>query len=196
MSHRLWERGLRPENGLQAVIRDGCGELGEAIAWVYGSTVLEQRCIFHKLRNVADKCREELKGETNKETRKQFMEQASAIYQAESALEARQRLTAFAELWRARTPKAVATLERDFEQTIASYALDGVARELIRTTSLLERTNREVRRKFRQVCCFGSSRGAEVAIYLQVKRLNARWSKQTWWETSHSLYFAFLNLNP
>jgi hypothetical protein len=24
--HRLWERGLRPEKGLQAVIRDGCGE--------------------------------------------------------------------------------------------------------------------------------------------------------------------------
>ncbi|TME03599.1 MAG: hypothetical protein E6I80_19250 [Chloroflexi bacterium] len=24
--HRLWKRGLRPEKGLQAVIRDGCGE--------------------------------------------------------------------------------------------------------------------------------------------------------------------------
>ena len=174
--HRLWERGLRPENGLQAV--------------------LEQRCIFHKLRNVADKCREELKGDANKETRKQLMEQASVIYQAESAEEARQRLTAFAEQWRARTHKAVATLERDFEQTIAFYTLDGVARELIRTTSLLERTNRELRRKFRQVCCFGSLTGAEVAIYLQVKRLNARWSKQTWWDTAHSLYFAFLNPNP
>jgi len=194
--HRLWERGLRPETGLQAVIRDGCGELGEAIAWVYGSTVLEQRCIFHKLRNVADKCREELKGEANKETRKQLIEQASAIYQAESAQEARQRLAAFADSWRTRTPKAVATLERDFEQTIAYYALDGVARELIRTTSLLERTNRELRRKFRQVCGFGSPTGAEVAIYLQVTRLNARWSKQSWWETSHSLYFDFLNLNP
>ncbi len=70
---------------------------------MYGTTVLEQRCIFHKLRNVADKCREELKGETNKETRKQLMEQASAIYQAESPEEAQQRLTAFAQQWRART---------------------------------------------------------------------------------------------
>ena len=118
MSHRLWERGVRPETGLQAV----CGELGEAIAWVYGSTVIEQRCIFHKLRNVADKCREELKGETNKETRKLLMEQASAIYQAESAEEARQRLATFANTWRARTPKTVATLERDFEQTIAYWS--------------------------------------------------------------------------
>ena len=96
----------------------------------------------------------------------------------------------------ANPPSAVATLERDFEQTIAYYALNGVARELIRTTSLLERTNRELRRKFRQVGCFGSSTGAEVAIYIQVKRLNAHWSKQTWWDTARSLYFEFLNLDP
>jgi putative transposase len=194
--HRLWERGLRPETGLQAVIRDGCGELGEAIAWVYGSTMIEQRCMFHKLRNVADKCREELRGEAHKETRKQLMEQASAVYQAGSDEEARGQLAVFAQTWRARTPKAVATFERDFEQTIAYYALEGVARELIRTTSLLERTNRELRRKFRQVCCFGSLKGAEVAISLQVRRLNARWSKQSWWAISHDLYFDFLNLNP
>lgn len=194
--NRLWERGVRPEKGLQAVIRDGCGELGEAVAWVYGSTVVEQRCIFHKLRNVADKSREELKGETSKETRKHLVEQASAIYQADSAAQARTRLAAFAQTWRAQPPKTVATLERDFEQTIAYYALDGVARELIGTTSLLERANRELRRKLRQVCCFGSPKGAGVAIYLQVQRLNARWSKQTWWETSHALYYVFLNLNP
>jgi putative transposase len=163
---------------------------------VYGTTVIEQRCIFHKLRNVADKGREELKGKEKKQERKLLLEQASVIYQAESAQEARERLAAFADSWRARTPKAVATFERDFEQTIAYYRLDGVARELIRTTSLLERTNRELRRKFRQACCFGSPTVVEVAIYLQVKRLNARWSKQTWWEISLSLYFDFLNLNP
>jgi transposase-like protein len=163
---------------------------------VYGSTVLEQRCIFHKLRNVADKSREDLKGEANKETRKQLLEQASVISQADSAADARARLAAFAQTWQAWAPKTVATLTRDFEQTIAYYALAGVTHELIRTTSLLERTNREVRRKFRQACSFGSLKGAEVAIYLQVKRLNARWAKKTWWETSLSLYFDFLSLNP
>jgi Transposase, Mutator family len=56
--NRLWERGVRPEQGLQMVVRDGSGGLGEALAFVYGSTVLEQRCLFHKLRNVADKARE------------------------------------------------------------------------------------------------------------------------------------------
>jgi transposase-like protein len=87
-------------------------------------------------------------------------------------------------------------LHRDFEQTIAYFQLEGVTRELVRTTSLLERTNRELRRKFRQACCFGSPKGAEVAIFLQVKRLNARWSKKTWWETSQLLFFDFLTLHP
>ncbi len=190
---RLWDRGVRPEKGLQAVIRDGNGELGKALALVYGTTVVEQRCIFHKLDNVADKCREELKGKEKKEERKRLLDQARAIYQAESASEARTRLGAFADRWRARTPKTVATLERDFEQTIAYYALEGVARDCIRTTSLLERTKRELRRKFRQVCCFGSPQGARVAIYLQVRRLNACWSKQGWWETSRSIWTSSLS---
>ena len=91
---------------------------------------------------------------------------------------------------------SVATLERDFEQTIANSRLPQLAREWVRTTSLLERTNRQLRRKFRQVGSFGSEIGAEIAIYVQVKRLNARWSKQAWWDTSLALYFDFRNLNP
>jgi putative transposase len=188
---RLWERGGRPEAGLQAVIRDGKGELGAAVAQVYGTRVIEQRCVFHKLRNVADKAREDLSGETHREQREQLLEQASAIYQAETPAQACERLYAFAGTWGEQAPKAVATLQRDFEQTIAFYRLSGIARQLVRTTSLLERTNRELRRKFRQACCFSSRRGAEVAIYLQVHRLHARWTKSSWPQTARSLSLAF-----
>ena len=52
---RLWEHGCCPEQGLQLVVRDGSGGLGEALALVYGTTVPEQRCIFHKLQNVSRK---------------------------------------------------------------------------------------------------------------------------------------------
>ncbi len=194
--NRLWERGVRPERGLQMVVRDGSGGLGEALALVYGSTVLEQRCLFHKLRNVADKARSELKGQEKREERQQLLEQASAIYQAESAAQAYQRLAKWAQDWRERAPKAVATLERDFEQTLVYYSLESVAREWIRTTSLLERTNRQLRQKFRQAVTFGSRKGAEVALYLQVQRLHAHWTEESWWEVSHSLYFDLWNLNP
>ena len=60
--NRLWKRGVQPETGLKLVVRDGSGGLGEALALVYGTRVLDQRCIFHKLRNVADKARSEQKG--------------------------------------------------------------------------------------------------------------------------------------
>src|SRR5437588_10648995 len=105
--NRLWERGVRPEKGLQMVVRDGGGGLGGALALVYGSSVLDQRCLFHKLRNVADKCREDLKGEAKKEQRKQLLEQATEIYQAESAFQAYLRVIVWATTWReqARHPR-------------------------------------------------------------------------------------------
>jgi hypothetical protein len=59
--------GVRPEAGLQAVIRDGKGELGAAVAQVYGTRVIEQSCVFHKLRNVADKAREDWHPERHSE---------------------------------------------------------------------------------------------------------------------------------
>ena len=168
---------MRPEAGLEAVRRSGKGELGAAVAQVYGTRVIEQRCIFHKLRNVADKAREDRGFETHREAREQLLEQASVIYQAQTAAQARERLNAFASTWQEQAPKAVATLERDFEQTIAFYRLAGIARELVR--------------KFRQACCFSSRRGAEVAIYLQVQRLHARWTKSSWPQTARSLSLAF-----
>jgi transposase-like protein len=77
--HRLWERGVKLETGLQAIVRDGTEGLEQALDYVYGSGLLQQRCIFHKLRNVSDKCI----GLT-REDKKQFLEQARTVYQAET----------------------------------------------------------------------------------------------------------------
>ncbi len=65
-------------------------------------------------------------------------------------------------------------MEKGFEDTLVYDELESVTREWIRTTSLLERTNRELRRKVRQAVTFGSQTGAEVAVSLQVQRLHAR----------------------
>jgi putative transposase len=190
---RLWEHGCCPEKGLRLVVRDGSGGLGEALALVYGTMVPEQRCIFHKLQNVSKKGRSELKGQ---EQRKRLMEQAAAIYQADTATEAQARLACWAAQWREQAPQSVATLERDFAQTLVFYGITGMDLAWIRTTSLLERTNRELRRKFRQVVTFGSLQGAEATIYLQIRRLHAHWQGDTWWQTSQEVFFDLWNLNP
>ena len=57
--NRLFQRGVQAEKGLKMIVRDGCGGLEEAVAQVYGPCVLDQRCVFHKLHNVASKVRSE-----------------------------------------------------------------------------------------------------------------------------------------
>lgn len=186
---RLLERGVGAEQGLKMIVRDGCGGLGKALLNVYGNSILDQRCIFHKLKNVADKASTALKGKDHRQAKKKLMEQAAHIYEAEHAEMARQRLRDWAQQWRPHAPEAVATLERDFEDTLVYYQVDTVTREWRRTTSLLERTNRELRRKFRQAVTFGSALGVNVAVFLQVQRLHACWTDGSWWQVSHDLYF-------
>jgi hypothetical protein len=194
--NRLEQRGVSPETGLKMVVRDGGGGLKQAIELVYGSKVIDQRCIFHKLQNVTKECRKELKGEENKEKRKQLMQEASLIYDAESAEKARETLNTWASSWREQAPEAVATLERDFEDTIAYYQIEGFAREFIRSTSLLERVNRQLRRKICQALSFASHTGADVALYLQIQRLHTQWANESWWDASHDLPFGLGDLNP
>ncbi len=67
------------------------------------------------------KCRKELKGKENRDLRKQLMEQAAAVYHAENASEGRQLLAQWAKQWRGQAPQSVATLERDFAQTLVFY---------------------------------------------------------------------------
>jgi putative transposase len=184
---RLVERGAKADNGLKAIIRDGCGGLGRAVELVYAQSVVDQRCIFHKLKNVRDKCRTELKGDDHQEQRRQLMQEARAVYHAESAEQAKERLAVWSAKWGELAPESVATFERDFETTIMYYQLEGVVLEWVRSTSLLERVNRQLRRKFRQALSFGSNVGAEVALYLQVQRLHAQWKHTSWWQTSHAL---------
>jgi putative transposase len=185
---RLWERGARAENGVQVLVRDGGSGLGEAISYVYGASVADQRCIFHKLKNVSDACSPELSAETKKE----LMGQAKGIYEAKSAEDTRRLLAKWSEKWQMVAPKAVASLGRDFEATLSYYGLEEAVAKLARTTSLLERTNRELRRKFRQVGVWGSEKGTAAGVFLQVARLNSWWAKESWWETSQNLFFALL----
>lgn len=194
--NRLWMRGVSAEQGLKMLVRDGCGGLGEAVALVYGNSILDQRCIFHKLKNVGEKVRHELKGKEHQETRKTLLEQAALIYRAPDVATAHHQLGEWSHQWRLQAPEAVAALERDFEHTLVFYQLDAVAQEWMRTTSLLERTNRELRRKFRQAVTFGSVIGAHAALYLQVQRLHACWTKANWWDVSHALYFSLADLYP
>jgi hypothetical protein len=87
----------------------------------------------------------------------------------------RARQARLADHWREHAPESVATVQRDGTHTLVLDKRTGLDLTWRRTTSLLERTTRDVRCTGRQVVTFASAQGAEAAIYLHVRRLHSRW---------------------
>jgi transposase-like protein len=168
----LWEAGLTPENGLKMLVSDGGLGFEAAYQNVYWS-VWRQRCVFHKLKNVARDLK--FSSETDRPARKEFstdfLRAAARIWQAENKAQATHLFNAFCNTWQEQQPKAIKTLQRDFAATLTFYdALEyaealGQAwpAHLLRTTSPLERLFREFRRRFRQAVLFYSTTGAQAA---------------------------------
>jgi len=169
---RLWESGLTPENGLKMVVSDGGTGFEAAYQNMYWF-VLRQRCVFHKLKNLARalKLAQDLDPQAKKKFSTDFLRSAAHIWQAENKNQALHLYQAFCEQWQKTQPKATQTLQRDFEATLAFYDAQQDAEtkgehwpaHFLRTTSPLERMFREFRRRFRQAVLFHSNAGLLAA---------------------------------
>lgn len=174
----LLERGLHQTTGLSLLIHDGSAGLEAALDLVsFGPDVLRQRCVFHVLRNLRDAVRGDGLERGQKRARRQAVRQeAAAIWQVPEAGAVRRRKEAFVATWAEREPAVVATLERVFPATVSYLTALERAREQgaswqarwLRTTSPLERANRGIRQKARQVGVFGSVGGLEAGLGLVV----------------------------
>jgi putative transposase len=120
----LYEAGMTPENGLALLVSDGGSGFRAAYESVYWRVPL-QRCVFHKLRNVARAIRtpSNMDREAARQYRMEIVRSAARIWQARDENEARQLKETFCEAWRAKQPKAIQTLVRDFEDTLTFYAV-------------------------------------------------------------------------
>ena len=86
------------------------------------------------------------------------------------------RAAVFRRTWEGREPQAVAHFFVDFEQTLRYLTVDFPRAfvSLIRTTNVLERFHKEVRRKQRDSGMFQSERGCEAVWYLIATRETAK----------------------
>jgi putative transposase len=162
----LFLRGLegRP---LRLITTDGSSGLKAALALVFPH-VPPQRCWAHKLRNIADKV-------PKKEG--SCVREAAAIYQAGSRGEARRAYRAWAAKWRPRRPRAVASLERDLEELLNFFALPPAHWRKVRTTNVIERCFREVRRRTRPMSSFTNPASCDRIIFGVISHLNRSWEK-------------------
>jgi transposase-like protein len=177
----LYESGLTPQNGLALLVADGSQGFRAAYENVYWMVPF-QRCVFHKLHNLAHKLNvpDELERQAARDFRSQFLRSASEIWQAPDEEQARERFEQFCHTWEKLQTRAIDTLKRDFEATLSFYAVQQCAvqrgehwpSDQLRTTSALERMFREFRRRYRSASLFHSEAGAVAATAQVAKRFS------------------------
>jgi len=170
----LFKRGLEGKN-LKLIVTDGSKGFANAIDLVYPHAK-HQRCWVHKLRNATKYLK--------KIEHKPFMKDARAIYNASSH---RQAVAAFKHLqktWVSINPKAVHCIAKDIDDLLAFFTIPvkelfrNFIRRQIRTTNIIERAFREVRRRTRPMGCFTNTDSVSRIIYAIFNRLNTKWQEK------------------
>jgi putative transposase len=158
----LLERGLDPD-GVALVVADGAGGIAAAAAEAFPDASL-QRCWTHRVRNLLEA--------VPLAERKRALRGLRLIYRAPSKRAAVAAWWRFAVTWRRRHPRLVAGLERDLDGLLAVFDLPASIRASLRTTNLIERAFRELRRRLRPIGALSDRRSADRILYGQVTRLN------------------------
>lgn len=161
----LYRRGLVGEN-LKLIVTDGGPGLIAAVGVVYPDAP-RQRCWAHKLRNVARNCR--------KRNEKECITGAREIYLARNRKEALRAYAQWQERWESEEPTAAECLARDLEELLTFLVLAEEHRKMMRTTNVIERLFREVRRRTRPMSCFTNAASCDRIIYAVFKRFNRHW---------------------
>lgn len=168
----LYNRGLRGDN-LKLIITDGCPGLHSALDIVYSYTK-RQHCWVHKLRNVSKYLK--------KSDHNQVIAEARRIYNAKTKRQAVKRFKTWKKHWNKKYPKAVKCIEKDLDTLLNFLEIPvpekhkNLIRKRIRTTNVIERAFREIRRRTRPISCFTNEDSVNRIIYAVITRLNNNWA--------------------
>jgi len=169
----LEAQGIRGRNGLKLIIHDGGKGLCSALQTVWFDAE-QQRCLFHKLRNIYKAIRlpENLSDKQGRRHRKKVLKDFQEIWESRRYETMLRRYLKVVRTYRHSQPEAVATLRRDFRLTITYYELEKEfptwERKYLRTTSRLERFNRRLRRRIRAANAYHSVTGVNAMTAQEV----------------------------
>jgi transposase-like protein len=155
-------RGLDPD-AVRLVTADGADGIAAAVAEVFPTADL-QRCWTHRIRNLLDA--------VGRADRRACLAGLRAIYRARTRRAAVAAYWRWATTWRTRHPVLVRRLEGDLDELLAVFVLPEPIRLHLRTTNLIERAFRELRRRIRPMGALADRRSAARILFGQVLRLN------------------------
>jgi len=172
----LRRRGLAGEK-VELAVTDGAQGLINALRFVFPRLPL-QRCWAHKLRNVSN-C-------LKVGQRTECLRDAAAIYRAASRREALHLFRWWKAKWRSAAPKAVACLEQDLESLLTFFSQPQAHWKKVRTTNVIERQFREVRRRTNPMTCFVNQQSADRILFAIFHYANQRWAQSLLKEFTHN----------
>jgi len=160
-------RGLEGKN-LKLITVDGHKGLLAAIDEVYPFIPI-QRCWAHKMRNVVSYL--------PKRYQKECSGQASLIYNAPNKLEAIKQFKMWKSKWQKINSETAHCLQKDLDQMLNFFDCPQPHRIKVRTTNVIERSFREVRRRTRTMNCFTNEASCDRIIYCIFNHLNNHWKE-------------------
>jgi len=161
----LYERGMEGKH-CKLIVTDGCPGLHAALETVY-PYIAKQRCWAHKLRNVSNRLR--------RMDQKECIADARYIYLAGNRKEAVRAYNDWKHKWQAKYPEAIKCIQKDIDELLNFLDMPVAHRKLVRTTNIIERAFREVRRRVRPMSSFTNSRSVERIIFGVMSHLNQSW---------------------
>ena len=152
----LKKRGL---TGPVLIVSDAHSGLKSAIAEEFPGASW-QRCKVHFMRNILVNVPHHAK--------EAFASELKEIWTAPTEEDARRRAERLTEKYEGRFPKAVRILEEGLDDSLAFYGLEDVDPRKISSTNMLERLNKEIRRRTRPIGIFPNADSyiRLVTIYL------------------------------
>jgi transposase-like protein len=173
----LYKRGLKGGR-CELIATDGGAGLHQALQIVYPKTLL-QRCWAHKTRNVLDKVKK-----IDQPAVKKALNRISHASNRREATKAYWRLSS---RWRKAYPRAVACLKKDFEQLLSFFQIkNSELWSRLRTTNLIERAFREVRRRTRPMGVMANTQSLQRIVFAVFHHLNQNWSQSPIKKFTHS----------
>ncbi len=163
----LFLRGLEGKQ-LRLIVSDGGKGLRAALPLVFPSIPV-QLCWAHKLRNLAGNVRRR---------EASCVAEAAAIYRAASRSQAERAFRQWKQHWQARRPKAVACVERDLDALLQFFQVPAGHWKKVRTTNVIERALREVRRRTRPMSSFSNRASCDRIVFGVVSHLNRSWERK------------------
>ena len=161
--NELKARGVK--DCLIAVV-DGLKGFPEAINAVFPETQV-QTCIVHLMRHGLSLC--------SYKDRRPVAKDMKAIYRAESAEAAADRLSEFEEVWGAKYPSIAASWRRHWQEIIPMFAFPPEIRRLLYTTNAIESLHRCLRKVIKTRGHFPNDEAAAKLLYLALRNIEKGW---------------------